>query len=198
MRTQGEKLDCAAVEALLEPYVDGELPGEEAEVVALHLARCAACSRQRDLALAVREGLRDLPRWEAPGRVLDAVRRSAERSAGAPARSRRLRSWSAVTAAAAAVVLAVAGSVLWWHQGRTAASSRPEAAEVARAVAEVRYALGLIATTTREASVAAGRRALVEHLVRPVATALDPSAEPSTAPTTSIPAAEAAQPGGSS
>ena len=41
-----EPTQCTRLDELLGPYLDGELPDEEAEMVAAHVVSCAACSRQ--------------------------------------------------------------------------------------------------------------------------------------------------------
>ncbi len=106
-------LDCRRIEALLPPFVDGEADGREAGVVEAHLTRCAACrqlvAEQREvrtLLTSRRASLRE------PAPVgLEARLRSQVVPGAAPTGSwwRRL----SPLAAAAAVVLAVAGGLYW-------------------------------------------------------------------------------------
>lgn len=57
---------CEAYAALLDPYVDGELSGEEAERVRAHLKECPGCRAYVDGALAVRSAFPDVEETEVP------------------------------------------------------------------------------------------------------------------------------------
>ena len=58
-------MDCADVQKLLSPFVDGELPGDVAAQVGRHVADCQVCTEEadfiRDLAEAVREWPEPVP-----------------------------------------------------------------------------------------------------------------------------------------
>jgi hypothetical protein len=73
-----DEMTCGGAQALLEPYVDGELDQPEAKRLRAHLARCPACAAELRLAAAIRRSLRDLPELEAPpeilARTLDSIR----------------------------------------------------------------------------------------------------------------------------
>lgn len=138
MRRPVDPFSCADVDARLEAWLDGELSGDEAVAVEAHLAACSACADEAAAARTVRAELRSLPSLEAPPRVLDSVRRQTSLP----------RRWItvAVVAAAATVMLSIGLGV---HQARR---PDPQAAQVARATAEAKYALSLIARATRQAS----------------------------------------------
>ncbi len=105
--------DCRQIEAMLPPFVDGEAVGPAVVVIEAHLTRCAAC--------------RQLVQEQHEVRTLLASRRaslSEPAPAGLESRLRGLAVPAAVTAggwsrrfsplaAAAAVVLAVAGGLYW-------------------------------------------------------------------------------------
>lgn len=57
---------CEAYAALLDPYVDGELSGEEAEGVRAHLEECPGCRAYVDGALAVRSAFPGVEETEVP------------------------------------------------------------------------------------------------------------------------------------
>lgn len=102
---------CRQTEALLPPYVDGEATAEARDAVDAHLADCPQCrdlmqvQRQvRALLVSRRRSLID----PAPDSLSNDVRRVAEAALPGPGRAR----WTAV-AAAAGVVLAVSGGVVW-------------------------------------------------------------------------------------
>jgi anti-sigma factor RsiW len=108
-------MNCAQTRDLLNAYVDGELPAEQAIAVAEHLATCEECSGIYEGVLATVRTLRDgLVKYRAPDLLRARVRsalREEERPATAvptPTVSRRVRvPWRAL---AAAVVLMVASS----------------------------------------------------------------------------------------
>jgi len=180
---------CHEVADRLEAFVDGELELDAAIAVEGHLAGCAACREQHQLAVAVRDGLRMMPELDTPGHVLAAVRRvTAAESAQRPTASPR---WAWRTAAAAALVVAAASGVLWWH-GAHGPQPAPSA-RVTEATAEARLALRYLAGISRRAGIDATRAALVSNLLEPalrsvgrdtVSTASQPAAAPAAGPPT--------------
>ena len=106
--------DCRQMESLLPPFVDGETSLRDAALVEAHLAQCAPCRQlaweQRDVR-ALLSSRRASLRGAAPLGLESRVRALAD-AERAPARvgwSRRL----SPLAAAAAVVLALAGGLSW-------------------------------------------------------------------------------------
>ena len=154
---------CHDIADRLEAFVDGELELDAATAVQTHLDDCAACREQQQLAVAVRDGLRTMPELDTPEHVLAAVRRAlAAESAQRPTASPR---WAWRTAVAAALVVAAASGVLWWH-----GAHRPQpvpSAQVVEATAEARRALGYLAGISRRAGIDATRAALVTNLLEP-------------------------------
>ena len=96
---------------LIGPWLDDELDVRSIADVESHVARCAACGRERKELLALRETARErLPRFDPPRgleeRLLGAVRRSAD--ARRPRPRRWVRDASVMAAAACAAVIAIA------------------------------------------------------------------------------------------
>lgn len=101
--------ECSDVAGLLQPYVDGELPQEEQERVAVHLEGCKGCRAAVTEQSWVRATLRSLPRDPAPQAMrakvllaLDGVdrERAEERAAAMPVAappSLFARLWARVT-----------------------------------------------------------------------------------------------------
>lgn len=108
---------CEEYAALLDPFVDGELPPEEMERVRAHLENCPGCRAYVDDALAIRAGFPDVEDTAVPegfaGGVMERIRRDAERERKAAER-KRVRRWAgtlgALAACCALVVLARTGS----------------------------------------------------------------------------------------
>jgi hypothetical protein len=96
---------------LLAPYVDGSLSPEERVVVDAHLAGCARCRDEVELAGVARSALAELRGpVEVPSRVGAAALEEARESRTAPGHPGWYR-WIGAAAAAAAIVLAVAIAV---------------------------------------------------------------------------------------
>lgn len=98
---------CEEYTALLDLFVDGELPLAEMERVRAHLAVCPGCRGYVDDALAIRAGLSDVEDTVVPegfaGSVMERVRRDAGRSAKTVELKRRsVRRWTGALAALAA------------------------------------------------------------------------------------------------
>ncbi len=138
----------------IDERLSGRLPAGRNAAVEAHLERCPACRAEVELAAAIRRELSALPRFDAPPRVIEAIRR---RVGAAPAgatlkfsrnANRRLPARVAL-AAAAAVALAVAMVVSL--PDRSPQPSRMTAAEVDLATAEARFAFALIADATTSA-----------------------------------------------
>jgi len=98
---------CEEYAALLDLFVDGELPPEEMARVQAHLAVCPGCRRYVDDVLAIRAGFPDVEDTAVPEgfteSVMERVRKESEDSAKAmEPRRRSVRRWTGTLAALAA------------------------------------------------------------------------------------------------
>lgn len=88
---------CEEFAALLDPYVDGELSGEEAARVRAHLESCPGCQAYADGALAIRAAFPEIGETEVPagfaGGVMAAVRAGEAKRTQSAKRSRRALYW---------------------------------------------------------------------------------------------------------
>ena len=103
--------ECRQIEALLPPFVDGTVSPQERQRVAAHLAGCAACRRAADVQVPIRQLLR--ARHEALCGVAPPGLAAQVRSASLPASLLDRRGRLTALAAAAAIVAAVTGAVVW-------------------------------------------------------------------------------------
>lgn len=91
---------CEEFAALLDPYVDGELTGEEAARVRAHLETCPACRDYVDGALVLRAAFPDVEETEVPegfaAGVMAAVQELAAKEKRLPSTRRRDARWKAV------------------------------------------------------------------------------------------------------
>ena len=129
---------CEITRDRIDAFVDGDLSDAERNAVRDHCARCAACTRELALALRVRDGLRALPVFTAPARVIDAAGRtiSAPRVVPLPVRRSHRRLFPAMAA-----VLAVVAVAAWFvAERRTNAEPAYSDAEIRRARDEMELA----------------------------------------------------------
>jgi anti-sigma factor RsiW len=141
-----DDLRCDEALDLLEPYLDGDLEAGEAGRVRRHLERCPECAAELALAGRIQAGLRALPELDCPPEILEKVKR---RGPGEVVAFRPRRAWSLrVTAAAAALVLALTGGALFV---RSQQPDQPSPEEIARATQEARFALAYLGKATRRA-----------------------------------------------
>lgn len=99
---------CEDYAALLDPYIDGELPPEETARVREHLTTCAGCRAYVQAALLLRENFPEIEETEVPDGFAESVM-GAIRSGAAPQRKRRTP-WAKVLlplAACCAIVILV-------------------------------------------------------------------------------------------
>jgi len=111
-------------EELLAAYVDGELDDAERRAVEAHLAACARCREDVELARASVARLRALPELEAPAGAASRALAEASgggRAAAAAARPPRWARW--IPAAAAAVLVAVVAVVALKPSGGSSEAS---------------------------------------------------------------------------
>lgn len=103
---------CEEYAALLDLFVDGELPPEEMAQVQAHLAECPGCQAYVDDALALRAGFPDVETTIVPEGFAEGVmKRVREESGGRPKtvamRRKYIRRWAGIGALAACCALAV-------------------------------------------------------------------------------------------
>ncbi len=179
-RLDGETvIDCATVIEALEAHLDGDLEGAQRAAIEAHLERCPGCAAEHQLAAEVRSGLRALPELDAPRAVVErvfkeTVRRQTDGSRRPWRRRRRpvvRPAWAALAAAALAAV--VVGSGLWLTSTPSENDATADAAAVARATEEARYALAYVAQVSRRTGLKLRQDLLPEHLVDPSARSLN-------------------------
>ena len=129
-------MNCDACRATIQDRIDGRLM-ESAELAAMerHLESCDACGRFQDDMVELHEGLAALPDLEFPDDALETVWDSTIRK---PA-GRVPGHWRWMIAAAAVLLMALAGG----YFGLIDEEPEYSSAEIARATAEARTALGL-------------------------------------------------------
>jgi anti-sigma factor RsiW len=186
------ELSCDAAEALLEPYVDGELAADEVVRLRAHLEQCRSCGAQLQLAQDVRSTLRELPELAPPTALLERVRSAAAQElrpvAVHPSRATPLsaakaapRRWrpAAIRVALAAAVAALLAAVLLM---RAPAPVSPPSAQVARATEQARFALAYVGRVGRHAGLALRDEVLERRVLLPAAVSaahpLDPRLGP--------------------
>ncbi len=166
------RLDCEEVLESLEAHLDGDLDGAATAAVEAHVAGCADCAAELELAAAVCRELRALPRVDAPPAVLRAVFRQAGEARrfrwrpAAPVRP----AWAALAAAVFAAVIVAAGLRLGPFDSGLREPQVVDAvadAEVVRATEEARFALAYVARVSRRTGLKLRQDVLPEHLVDP-------------------------------
>jgi len=156
VRRSRDTLDCGLVRQAIEAHLSALLPADQRAAIEAHVERCLACRAELELAAAIRSELSGLPRFDAPPRVIEAIRRQVRevvsppqalpsgRSAGGRFRARAALAAAAAAAFAVAAVVILPGRIL-----RT--SQHASAVEVAQATAEARFAFSVVADATATA-----------------------------------------------
>ena len=161
--------DLCCEEALdwIEPYLDGDLPEDEAARLRGHLAGCTACTAELELAARIQTELRSLPQLDCPPEVLERVLQKG-RGVVVPFKPRRIvRTIGPRLAAAAAVLaLAVSGGALFLQIQRP--SDQPSPEQIAQATAEAKLALAYLGKATRRASTDLREDVIAKRLVVPI------------------------------
>jgi anti-sigma factor (TIGR02949 family) len=151
----------------IEPFLDGELPPEEADRLRSHLAGCRACAGELALAERIQRELRALPQPDCPPELIERVVR-AGRGEVVPFPSRdRTPLRTRIAAAAAVLALAVGGGSLFLHYQQP--RDRPSPEQVAEATREARLALAYLGRATRKAGFDVRDEVLEKRLVIPAA-----------------------------
>ena len=182
-----DPITCDQALDLLDPWLDGDLPPEEAGRLRAHLDRCPACAAELALAGRIQRELRALPQPDCPPEVIQRVVRTGRgeivpfppRTRTAPTmRTTRMR----IAAAAAVLALAVGGRSLFVHLQTQRDQPSPE--QVAQATRDARLALAYLGKVTRKAGLDVRDEVLEKRLVVPAARSVSrslgeiPAAEP--------------------
>lgn len=117
---------CEEYASLLDPFVDGELTGDEARRVREHLVSCASCAAYVADAMAIRAGFGDIEETQVPEGLADGVM-AVIRAHAAP-QKRNLRQLKAVASLAACAVIVFAAIQVIPFGGFSSASSPMAAA----------------------------------------------------------------------
>jgi anti-sigma factor RsiW len=180
MNRHEDRMLCEESLDVLEPYVDGDLPAEEAFRLQEHLAGCPACAAELVLAEKVQRELRALPLPDCPPGVLEKVRQAGKgevvRFPREPRRERTLG--RRIAAVAAALILSVGGGALFFHVEQV----QRERQQIAQAELEARYALAYIGKLSRRTGLDIRDQILQKHVVAPTTRGLTRSLGVSPAP----------------
>jgi anti-sigma factor RsiW len=172
---------CEQIRSRIDEYLDQELDGAEAARLELHAGLCPACAEELALARRVQQGLRSLPALACPepvrAAVLDRARRETAqrrragtgilglcRSAAAGLR-RRAALLRPAPALAALLLAALLGA---WIAERPAPPEIYSAEQVARAEAEVRWALAYVAEVNRRTGEKLREEVFEKRVIEPV------------------------------
>lgn len=68
-----DDLKCVVVVDRIEEWMDGDLCAAEAAAFDAHMKGCPGCAEELRLARSVQEGLHELPAYELPGELIEAV-----------------------------------------------------------------------------------------------------------------------------
>lgn len=158
--------DLCCEEALdwIEPYLDGDLPEDEAVRLRGHLDHCPACAAELALAARIQGELRSLPQLDCPPEVMERVRREG-RGVVVAFEPQRRATGLRLAAAAAMLTLAVGGGALFLRVQQPSDPPSPE--EIAQATAEAKLALAYLGKATRRASADLQEEVLAKRLVVP-------------------------------
>jgi anti-sigma factor (TIGR02949 family) len=165
-----DSLSCAKILDQLEAHLDGDLPPEVVGSIEAHLSGCQSCSTEHDLAASIRAELRQLPHFDAPDELIEAVRREAGAHPPVdmvPTRGSRTLSVPirAGLAIAAALVFGIAAILLRPDGPSETPSVDPVVA--ARVAAEARFAFSIVVTATHRTGVELQREVFAERVLAP-------------------------------
>jgi anti-sigma factor RsiW len=174
---------CEEALDLLDPWLDGDLPPEEAGRLRAHLDRCPACAAELALAGRIQRELRALPQPDCPPEVIQRVVRTGRGEVVPfPSPSRRMTRLR-IAAAAAVLTLAVGGGSLFVHLQHQR-QDQADRERIAEATREARFALAYLGKVTRKAGLGVRDEVLEKRLVIPAARSVSrslgeiPAAEP--------------------
>jgi predicted anti-sigma-YlaC factor YlaD len=179
-------MDCAALDPMIEPYLDGELNADDARSIESHLAECRACAEELGLARQVSEGLAELTTLDCPDVVTARARHTVSALGGretpiAKESQTRATAWSKrIWQVAAAVVLAAGGVIVAISQSQNSQpvdsaslhdTYTPE--EATLAVKQLEWALAYVDHVTRSSMRSVGRDVIGKHVTPPMRSAVN-------------------------
>ena len=112
-------MDCAEVQRFLQPYLDGEIDGEERIFISAHLQSCERCQRDASFEQAFRDTVR---RHAASPAAPPQLREKVLRALDEPPESKVVR-WARMAIPAAAAVLLVLGVAISKRDGMPVAGA---------------------------------------------------------------------------
>ncbi len=180
------RVDCSAIDSMIEPYLDGELNANDTRAIESHIAECRACGEELRLARDVSEGLAELSPLDCPDVVTARARHTVSvlrGRDGAFAEEGRTRSavWSRrAWQVAAAVVLAAGGVIVAITQSQ---DSRPiesaslhdtyTAEEATLAMKQIEWTLAYVDHVTRSSMQNIGGGVIGKHVTPPMRSAVN-------------------------
>lgn len=107
-------MSCQRVVSMLSAYIDGEVHGQDANLVKQHLEQCASCAQELKVLQRTTEVLRAVPEVEPPASLMEQIEAATVKRVGLLARLQRAfdympgyTRWAAGTVAAAAVLMGI-------------------------------------------------------------------------------------------
>ena len=168
-----ENWNCEEIRQHLEIFLDGKLPETAAIQIQSHLEDCPGCAAQTRLARDIHNELRVLPEFDTPAPVLQQILDQTVRTESPPNAS--VSFWGRwpgpVWAALAATGLALLLGVGVLNQQSTD-PVEPDAAAIAQATAEARYALARTGLLTRKAGLVIRDKTLRDRIAAPTSRGL--------------------------
>ncbi|MHC4934224.1 MAG: anti-sigma factor family protein [Planctomycetota bacterium] len=155
---------CSDVLEGIEAWIDGELGAEEAARFEAHIAQCASCRTEKSEAEDLVMGLRSLPEFDIPTRVLHSVPGFARPPMWARFGATMTASMRRPATAAAAVGVAILAIVLvspW----RGPSTSKYSDQEIERAALEAQLALAYVGDAVQRAELSVKEKILKDGTV---------------------------------
>ncbi len=155
---------CSDVLEGLEAWIDGELGAEEAARFEAHIAQCASCRTEKSEAEDLVMGLRSLPEFDVPTRVLHSVPGFARPPMWARFGATTTTSMRRPAAAAAAIAVAMLAIVLV-SQWRGPSTPKYSDQEIERAALEAQLALAYVGDAVQRAELSVKEKILEDGTV---------------------------------
>ena len=168
MSQSPESWNCNEIRQHLEIFLDGGLPETTTNQIHSHLEDCPGCSAQAQLARELHNELRALPEFDAPAPVLQQILDQTVRTESPANDAAGLwgrwpgPAWAALAATGLALLLGV--GVL---NQQSPDPAEPDAATIAQATAEARYALARTGLLTRKAGLVIRDKTLRDQIAAP-------------------------------
>lgn len=155
---------CSDVLEGIEAWIDGELGAEEAARFEAHIAQCASCRTEKSEAEDLVMGLRSLPEFDVPTRVLHSVPGFARPPMWARFGATTTTSMRRPAAAAAAIAVAMLAIVLV-SQWRGPSTPKYSDQEIERAALEAQLALAYVGDAVQRAELSVKEKILEDGTV---------------------------------